>query len=155
MDIFDVENADRDKLRPDGRETWPRSRFKEADSQFGGEWNEFELSHSELLDVKLIWNTDLFIPKEGMTVADALQLDTVKNGIAELKTKVFPETHIWLAVAPLKNNSLKEYECLKNYEGRLIPLDGLHRLLVWAASGKQKTLAFIAGKYETKTVDRC
>lgn len=150
LKIFDEENSVKDRRYPDTKDTWPRGRFSEANSQFG-EWNEFELSHAEILDVKLIWNIQLGIPKEGMTVAGALQLDAVQSWIATDKNKNFPESHIWLASEPLRNSSAEEYGHLKNYEGHLVPLDGLHRLLAWAGFGKQASLAFIAGKYEGKS----
>lgn len=145
LKIFDEENSVKDRRYPDTKDTWPRGRFNEANSQFG-EWNEFELSHTELLDVKLLWNKEFGIPKEGMTVAEALQLHAVQNWIAIGKNEVFPESHIWLASEPLKYSSAVEYGHLENYEGHLIPLDGLHRLLAWADFGKQTALAFIAGK---------
>jgi hypothetical protein len=74
LKVFDEENIFKDGWYPSHiKDTWPRERFNEANSQFG-EWNEFELSHTDLLDVKLHWNTGFEIPKEGMTVAEALQL---------------------------------------------------------------------------------
>jgi hypothetical protein len=86
-----------------------------------------------------------------LTVAEALRLDLVQSWIAKGKNEVFPESHIWLAGEPLKNSSAVEYGLLKNYEGHLVPLDGLHRLLAWAGLGKQTNLAFIAGKYDEKS----
>jgi len=142
--IFDEENSFKDGRYPE-KDTWPRDRLQEANSQFG-EWNECELSSTELLEVKLIWNIELGIPEEGLTVAEALQLSSVRSWIAAGKNKIFPESHIWLASEPLKGSSTVEYGLLKNYEGRLISLDGLHRLVAWADLGKQTTLAFIAGK---------
>jgi hypothetical protein len=149
LEIFNEENRVKDKWYSGSNDTWPRGRFNEANSQFG-EWNEFELSQAELLDVKLIWNKEFGIPKEGMTVAEALHLDAVQKWNATSKSKIFPESHIWLASEPLTNSSAEEYGLLKNYEGHLVPLDGLHRLLAWAGFGKKTTLAFIAGKYKGK-----
>lgn len=144
LKIFDEENSVKDR-QLNQKETWPRDRFKEANSQFG-EWNEFELSHAELLDVKLIWNVELLIPKEGMTVANALLLPSVREWTIRIEKGVSAESHIWLASEPLRHSSVREYGYLKDYEGHLIPLDGLHRLLAWGGSGKQTTLAFIAGR---------
>ena len=146
LKIFDEENSFKDGWYPDNvKDTWPRGRFNEANSQFG-EWYEFELSHAELLDVKLHWNTGFSIPQDGMTVAEALHSQAVRKWIDEDKHKIYPESHIWLASEPLKNTSAEEYGLLKNYEGKLITLDGIHRLLAWADLGKQTTFAFIAGK---------
>jgi hypothetical protein len=144
LKTFDEENSFKDGLYPD-KDTWPRGRFNEANTQFG-ECNEFELSHTELLDVKLHWNKDFGIPQVGMTVAEALQLDSARSWIAEHENKVYPESHIWLAREPLRNSSAIECRLFKDDEGHLITLDGIHRLLVWANLGKQGTRAFIAGK---------
>jgi hypothetical protein len=149
LKIFDDENRFKDGWT--NKDPWPRDRFNEANS-FLGEWNEFELSHPELLDVKLHWNDQFDIPKDGMTVAEALQLPRVRSWIAKGEHKIYPESHIWLATKPLKHNSAAEYGFLKNYEGRLITLDGIHRLLAWAGLGKETTLAFIAGKPPTNSV---
>lgn len=149
LKVFDEENSVKDARPPVVGDPWPRDRFKEANSQFG-EWNEFELSHAELLDVKLHWNKEFGNVQEGMTVAEALQLQSVRSWIAEGKDKVFPESHIWLATEPLRNGCI-EHRLLRNYEGRLVVLDGFHRLLAWAECGKQTTLAFIAGKHKEKS----
>lgn len=146
LEIFAEENRVKDSWYRESNDTWPRARFNEADSQFG-EWNEVELSHAELLSVKLHWNTQFSIPKEGMTVGEALQFQSVRSWVASGEHKIYPESHIWLASEPLKNSSAQEYGYLKNCEGHLITLDGIHRLLAWADLGKQATLAFIAGKY--------
>lgn len=154
LKIFAEENRVKDGWcrNANVNDDWPRGRFNEANSQFG-EWNEFELSHTELLDVKLHWNIEFGIPHEGMTVAEALQLHSVRSWIAKGENKVYPESHIWLASEPLRNSSAVEYGYLKNYEGHLITLDGIHRLLAWADFGKQATLAFIAGKYKERSCE--
>jgi hypothetical protein len=143
LNIFAEENSFKDGWYPNSNDTWPRGRFKEAESQFG-KWGEFELSHAEILDVRLIWNKEFGIPEGGMTVSDALKLKSVAGWLASGKHRVFKESHLWLASAPLKSTSAVEYGLLKDFEGHLIPLDGIHRLLAWAYSGKEMTLAFIA-----------
>jgi hypothetical protein len=148
LNIFNEENSVKDRWDPP-KDPWPRKRFEEANGQFNGEWNEFELSHTDLLGVKLIWHTnDAFeIPQEGMVVSEALRLPLVQSWIAKGEHNSYPgETHIWLAREPLKNSGTPEYGHLKNCERHLITLDGIHRLLVWADFGKQTTLAFVAGK---------
>jgi len=143
--IFDEENAFKDRwYLPDPKDAWPRDRFNEANSQFD-EWNEVELSYADLREVKLHWNTGFEIPHEGMTVAEALQLQAVRNWIETGESEIYAESHIWLATEPLKNSCI-EHRLLKNYEGHLVTLDGIHRLLAWAGLGKKTTLAFIAGK---------
>ncbi len=148
LKVFDEENRVKDGRYSGSNDTWARGRFNEANLQFN-EWNEVELSHAELLNVKLIWNHEFGVPREGMTVAEALPLLTVRSWISEGKSKVFPDSHIWLASEPLKQSSAEEYGYLKNYEGRLITLDGIHRSLAWADVGKQINFAFIAGKIVT------
>lgn len=145
LEVFDEENTFKDRLYPDVKDTWPRGRFDEANLQFG-QWNEVELSHAEVLDVMLHWNKCFDVPKEGMTVAQALELPLVRAWVAEGKSKIYPESHVWLATEPLRNTTAEEYGLLKNYQGKLITLDGIHRLLAWADSGKQATRAFIAGR---------
>jgi hypothetical protein len=145
LKIFDQENTVKDKQCRCGKDRWPRHRFAEANSQFG-EWTEVELSHAELLDVKLFGNAAFGIPKEGMTVGEALRLDAVRAWLALGSNGVFADSHVWLASEPLRDSIAEEYRPLKNYEGRFVPLDGLHRMLAWADAGKQKTLAFIAGR---------
>lgn len=146
--IFDEENIVKDaRCGSNSRDEWPRDRFDEANRQFG-EWNEFELSHDELLNVKLIWNNCFEIPQAGMTVAEALRLARVRNWVAEGKGQDYRESHIWLANEPLTQSATREYELLEDYAGRLITLDGIHRLVAWAAAGKQATLAFVAGRYD-------
>lgn len=152
LKIFNEENRVKDSWYRDSNDTWPRRRFNEANSQFG-EWNEFELRHTELLDVVLHWNKQFGIPQEGITVGEALQLHSVRSWIARGDHKIYPESHIWLASEPLKYSSAEEYGYLKDHQGRLITLDGIHRLLAWADFGKQTTLAFIAGKYNEKSCD--
>jgi len=153
LKIFAEENSFKDGWYPDklDKDDWPRARFNEANSQFG-QWNEVELSHADLLDVKLHWNKDFGIPEEGKTVAEALRLGSAQNWIAEHKSIVYPESsHVWLASELLKSSAV-EYRLLRNYEGHLITLDGIHRLMVWADLGKETTLAFIAGKVKEKIV---
>lgn len=147
LKIFDEENKFKDSwYEPSQKDTWPRGRFSEANAQFNGEWYEYVLSHSDALSIKLPWNTRFLIPEEGMTVHEALQLPRVKDWLAERGDAVYPpHTHVWLASKVLINTSSKEQKLMKNHEGHLIHLDGLHRLLSWANS-KQKILAYIAGQ---------
>jgi hypothetical protein len=147
LKIFDEENKVKDARYPTcpNRDSWPRHRFKEANLQFG-EWNEYELSHDELLAVVLHWNTDFGIPEHGMIVVDAIQLNSVRDWIAEGKARDLPEqSHIWLASSPLRPGP-DEHQRLRGYDGHLVVLDGIHRIVAWASVGKEPVLAFIAGK---------
>jgi len=147
LKVFDEENKVKDGWYPNNpeKDSYPRQAFNKAHLQFG-EWNEYELSHAELLCVRLHWNTDFGIPKEGMTVVDAIQLKAVRDWIAAGKAKVLPDnSHIWLADRPLVNGPC-EHRLLKGYDGHLVVLDGIHRIVAWAVTGKEPVLAFIAGK---------
>jgi hypothetical protein len=147
LKIFGDENKFKDAWYPTAiKDSWPRDRFDEANLQFG-EWNEYELSSIEILDVKLHWNKQFGVPEEGMTVAEALQMRAVQDWIARGGHKDLPNSHIWLAAKVLVNSSAPEYRLLKDHEGHLITLDGIHRLLAWASSGKEPVLAFIAGNF--------
>ncbi|MFZ0980807.1 MAG: DUF6309 family protein [Candidatus Acidiferrales bacterium] len=143
--IFEEENRFKDGwYEAHIKDKWPRDRFNEANQQLK-EWNEVLLSHDDLLDVKLHWNDDFGIPREGMTVSEALNLPLFLRWISEGKHKVLPDSHVWLATEPLRPGP-EEHKLLKNYEGRLVTLDGIHRLLAWAASGKEVIRAYVAGK---------
>ncbi len=146
---FDEENKVKDGRYPDDadKDSWPRHRINEANVQFG-EWGEYELSHAELLDVRLHWNQDFGIPEEGMTVVNAIQLRSVGDWIAKGKANVLPgDSHIWLAVSPLTSGP-REHKFLRGYEGHLVVLDGIHRIVAWASERKEPVLAFIAGRSE-------
>jgi Family of unknown function (DUF6309) len=149
MKIFDAQNVFKDSRCGACKDTWARGRFEDANREFG-KWSEVELSYADILEVKLIWNQEVsqgvkhdLIPQDGRTVAEALRLEGVRKWLEKKET--FPESHIWLATEPLKATSAIEYARLRDYAGRLVPLDGLHRLLAWAEARKQSTLAFVAG----------
>ena len=145
--IFDEENKVKDAWYPNSpdKDSYPRQAFEAANLQFG-EWNEYELSHAELLDIRLIWNKEFGIPQEGMTVVEAIQLKAVQDWIAQGRGKDLPvHSHIWLACSPLLNGPC-EHKLIRGYDGHLVVLDGIHRIVAWASAGKESVLAFIAGK---------
>jgi|SRR6266850_6348866 len=147
LKIFDEENKVKDGRYANNpeKDSWPRQVFNIAHLQFG-EWNEYELSHAELLGIRLHWNKDFGIPEEGITVFNAIQLKSVLDWIAEGKAKDLPDdSHIWLASSPLTSGPT-EHQLLKGYDGHLVVLDGIHRIVAWAMVGKEPVLAFIAGK---------
>ena len=112
----------------------------EAEAQFG-EWHEYVLSPSDVLQIKLPWNKEFQIPETGMTVAEALQLEEVVKWTAP----AYPESHVLLSVRPVIG--AVEYQKMTCFDGRLIHMDGIHRLLAWAKSGKPEVKAFVAGNY--------
>src|SRR5580704_18774400 len=119
--VFDTENKVKDGWYPKTleKDSWPRQAFNQSQLQFG-EWNEYELSHAELLDIKLHWNTDFGIPKDGMTVVDAIEQNAVRDWMANGKANVLPDnSHIWLANSPLISGPC-EHRLLKGYEGHLV-----------------------------------
>jgi hypothetical protein len=143
-ELFSQENRFKDETVWD---TWPRDRFREANAHFAGECYEYRLSYAKILDIKLPWHKDkdtYQTPEDGLIVAEALQIPSVQKRVAE-KAPNYPESRILLAAGPFKTDAI-EFHLMKNHDGRLIMLDGQHRLVTWAKAGKQSFLAFIAGK---------
>ncbi len=144
-ELFSQENRFKDENVCKETDTWARDRFKEANAHFSGEWYEYRLSYTEILDIKLPWHKYTYLtPEEGLTVAEALQIPSVQKWIAE-KAPNYPESHILLSAGPFKTDAT-EYCRMKNHESRLITLDGQHRLVTWAKAEQQTFLAFIAGQ---------
>jgi hypothetical protein len=144
-ELFSKENRFKDENVCKEGDTWARGRFEEANAHFSGEWYEYRLSRAEILNIKLPWHRHTYqTPKEGSTVAEAVQIPSVQKWIAE-KAPNYPESHVLLSAGPFKSDA-EEYSLMKNHEGRLIMLDGQHRLVTWAKAEKQSFLAFIAGK---------
>lgn len=143
-ELFSQENRFKDEKVCKNGDTWARDRFKEADTHFSGEWYEYRLSLAEILDIKLPWHKYTYqTPEDGPTVAEALQILSVQKWVAEAAPN-YPESHILLSAGPFKTDAT-EYRRMKNHEGRLIMLDGQHRLVTWAKAEKHSFLAFIAG----------
>jgi hypothetical protein len=144
-ELFSQENRFKDEKVCKAGDTWARDRFKEADAHFLGEWYEYRLSHAEILDIKLPWHKYTYqTPEDGVTVAEALQIPSVQKWIAG-EAPNYPESHILLAAGAFKTDAI-EYRLMKNHKGRIVMLDGQHRLVTWAKAEKQSFLAFIAGK---------
>ena len=144
--VFGEENKHKDSWY-DGpeKDSWPRGRFAEANAQFNEQWCECELTPADVLRVKLPWNNEFEIPKEGMLVEAALKLSRVKTWIDEGSYAIYPHnTHVVLASRVLVNTSSVEQQFMRDHDGYLIHLDGLHRLLAWAHL-KFNVLAFLAG----------
>jgi hypothetical protein len=95
------------------------------------------------LNVKLPWNVELKIPFEGCTVAEA-----VERARPTLEHRQYAESHVFLS-AGMFDSTQWEYVMMTNYEGRLIHLDGLHRLIAWAISGKKEVKALVAGHFSS------
>ena len=121
------------------QDAYPEDCLEKAEKQFSGEWYEGTLSPSEVLEIKLPWNIEFEIPESGLTVAEALMLPRVLTW----QPRLYSESHVLLSVLPLIG--IAEYDKMRAFEGRLIHLDGLHRLLAWAKVRKTEVKMFVAG----------
>lgn len=112
---------------------YPEDCLTRAERQFSGEWYEGTLSPSDMLEIKLPWNIEFNIPEAGLTVADALKLPKVLSWQAP----PYSESHVLLSTLPVIG--IAEYEKMRVFEGRLIHLDGLHRLWPGRKSERPKS----------------
>jgi hypothetical protein len=124
-------------------DSYPEDCLARAERQFSGEWYEGTLSPSAVLEIKLPWNVEFEIPRSGLTVAEALMLPRVLNW----QPRVYSDSHVLLSVAPVIG--IAEYDGMQAFKGRLIHLDGLHRLLAWAKVRKPEVKMFVAGRTST------
>lgn len=148
LEAFEQENAEKDqrvKAELGHIDQWLRERFKEANDNFNGEWYEYEFDQADLTRVRLHFNCDFAIPREGMMLRDAeahfLNSDWFRAGKAE---RLPINTHLWLA-SRYYNNGGPEYKDMIDHDGCFILLDGIHRSLAWAHSGLPRMLVFMAG----------
>ena len=149
LEVFDQENAEKDARRSDMIDGWPRDRFREANDRFKGEWYEYEFNRGDLALIRLHYNIEFGIPRQGMMVRDALNLPAFKQWVADGKDQLLPRnSHLWLASKWFNNNG-PEYKDMIDHTGCFIVLDGLHRTLAWVNSGVQSVLVFIAGNPDT------
>src|SRR6266700_1301831 len=158
LKVFDQENTEKDqrvKAQFGHIDKWPRERFEEANAHFKGEWYEYELQPPDLTHIRLHFNCDFAIPREGMMLRDALNQQEFKKWVSEGKAEKFPrDTHLWLA-SSYYNNGGPEYKDMIAHDGRFILLDGIHRTLAWAHSRLPSVLVFMAGSpKENITVSR-
>ncbi|MFE1170303.1 DUF6309 family protein [Nocardiopsis sp. NPDC058789] len=129
-----------------------------------GVWHRVLLSRDEVLGVVLPWHLSEgggreLVPRSGRTVGEAA--DLVRSGGAEMaeanpvcsrKLDLFreaPLTPVYLSTVPVPHS---DYADLRVRTG-LIHLDGLHRTVAWAVSGRlspdEETEAFVAGPPDT------
>lgn len=151
--VFASENGFKDRRyvgRSDGPpyDEWPRDRMKEANVQFSGLWSECELSGTELLSVRLHWNTELGIPQGSRpTVESVLQLPLAQEWLRQKKDSAFHDLNSHLILANgLFMNAQGEYRGTEVSGDYFALLDGLHRIVSWANLGRASALAFVAGK---------
>jgi len=137
---------DRDHpTKPDGSNEYARGLLIKADQQFGGTWTQVSLSQKDICGIILPphrHGTEL-IPISGMTVSAAVE--KVKRAkdyqsanpccwkVIAHWMELYPSP-VFLSIAPVTNCTDHQY--LTGYQGHLIHLDGLHRLIAWGLSGK-------------------
>lgn len=134
-----------------GSTTYALGLLTAANQQFR-EWHEVELSSSDVPTIMLPWHRHKefeLVPTSGLTVGEALlRLPQAPRGheclrrVDQLATE--PASTIYLSTAPLRGYADYRELVLRGYSG-LTHLDGLHRLLAWARSGRDQFAAYVAG----------
>lgn len=158
-EVMAVFHKEHDKDR--GSNEWALGVLSDANQQFGGNWIFKKLKRKEALSIVLPWhghwegqNNIILIPKEGMTLGTAIKrYNSIKNYKSEnpkcwdtieyLMNKK-DSSSVFLSTAPIKG--YKVFEDLKECEGHLIHMDGLHRLIAWGVSGRLGFWRYFFGK---------
>jgi hypothetical protein len=152
---FDLETLRRKVLAERGGATgswpWTDRLLTTADRQFGGTWSGLTLTGATLANILLPPHAgepcrgDLrdLVPPGGLTVADTAQaLSKVQREYERdnpecwqriARAAVSPFSTVVLATAPL---DATDYLTLEARAGTLYHLDGFHRLVGWAWSGR-------------------
>jgi hypothetical protein len=143
-----------------------RGLLNEADKKFNGSWACVSLCKKDILNVMLPHHISErgrieLIPRSGLTVlAAAEKIESISvsdyhsaNPTCWEKIAWWKGQHlspVFLSSAPLSH---EDYRDLVDYNGHLIHIDGLHRLIAWVLSkyefdecGKgERLLAYVAG----------
>lgn len=161
---------DRDQpAEPGNSNQYARELLGKADQQFGGVWTQSPLPQTDIAEIVLPPHYHTagggkieLIPVSGLTVAAATDKIRRMKGYESANTccwriithwmERYPSP-IFLSVAPVK--SCSDHQYLTSYDGHLIDLDGLHRLIAWGLSGRlesseydkgNRIIAYIAGE---------
>ena len=160
---FDEEH----EVKPDNTNGHARNMLQAAQEKFNGNWARVSLDREDVLNIYLPHHISEggaipLIPPTGLTVAAAVaeikKISTAKyqsaNPVCWRKIAHCKENYlspIFLCTAPVSHS---DYQYLTNYEGHLIHLDGLHRLIACGLHGKlepdeyekrEKITAYVAG----------
>src|SRR5438270_5349919 len=163
---FDAEH----EVKPDNTNEHARNMLQAAQEKFNGTWTCATLEREDVLNIVLPHHISErgvipLIPPTGLTVAAAVErLREISvreyqaaNAICWRKIAYCKETYpspIFLCIAPVSHS---DYQNLTNFEGHLIHLDGLHRLIAWGLYGnlepdeyvkRGKVMAYVAGLKE-------
>jgi hypothetical protein len=163
---FDKEH----EVKPDNTNGHARSMLQAAHEKFDGSWAFISLDREEILSIFLPHHISEggaipLIPPTGLTVVDAVEkIRKISirdyqsaNAVCWRKIAHWKENYpspVFLCIAPVSHS---DYQYLVNYQGHLIHLDGLHRLIAWGLSGKfepgeyekrEKVTAYVAGLKE-------
>jgi hypothetical protein len=128
--------------------------LESANRQFG-EWFSVVLSREDSLNVMLPHHVHKglnLIPESGLLVSEVLTKVELAPPSHECpqwieKLSQGPSSTIFLSAAPLSHGDNSDYRELvrRSYKG-LTHLDGLHRLIAYAKSGRPEIAAYVAGK---------
>jgi len=125
----------------------------------GGKWAAIHLSKARILDIMLPphrHGQDELIPRSGLTVGAAMK-NAESNGYQSRNPDCWkiidfhkhrPLSCVFLSACPIDATDYRE---LVDWEGHLVHLDGLHRLLAWGLSNRlesEKVQACVAGVFE-------
>jgi len=131
--------------------SWGRQPIEAAERQFQ-HWCECILSHDEILEVRLLDSKE-FRHELGITVGEyCKRLGRGQVMPLRQSAKLPDDRPVFLAVSlfypdPSSTSDIEGYGRLNeiNKDGRLVCLDGAHRLRKWALSDVQEIRAFVAG----------
>ena len=131
--------------------TYTSGLLDEAERQFG-EWHRAVLASEDILGVMLPWHAHEgfeLVPKSGLIVSDAVGRLELAAPSHECRRQIeslsqAPLSTVFLSTLPLTDNQDYRELARRGYKG-LIHLDGLHRLIAWASSGRTGVVAYVAG----------
>jgi hypothetical protein len=163
---FDAEH----EVKPDNTNEHARNMLQAAQEKFDGDWAYVSLDREDVLNIFLPHHISEggaipLIPPTGLTVAAAVEeikkISTTDyqsaNPVCWQKIAHWRKdssSPVFLCTAPVSHS---DYQDLTDYEGHLIHLDGLHRLIAWGLYGKlepdeyekrEKVIAYVAGLKE-------
>jgi hypothetical protein len=148
----------RDNPDPNFRATGYAFRLLNAsDGQFLGNWSRVVLSPKDQFDIMLpVHRHEGFelVPESGLIVADTLGRLVLAPPSHECKLRIDqfsqePSSPVYLSAIPLNRPDLPEFTdyrplVARGYRG-ITHLDGLHRLLAYAISKRDRVVAYLAG----------
>jgi hypothetical protein len=167
-EVFRVFDRDH-PIEPGNSNQYARELLGKADRQFGGVWAETSPCQKDICEIilpphyhKAEGGKIELIPVSGLTVSAAIEKIRGIKGYEFTNVCCWRSITRWmerypspifLSVAPVK--SCSDHQYLTDYNGHLIHLDGLHRLIAWGLAGRlepgaydkgERVIAYVAGK---------